>query len=92
MYQMLIDSHVVYIHIFMLMDLMNYQILSRQVAFVKLLVDDTCFHLIGQFIVFIHLKIHVASYEQFYNFDTMSKHGIHDLSFLTRLVVYAIFN
>jgi hypothetical protein len=63
MCQMLIDSPVVYIHTFMLMDLIYYQILSRQVAFVKLLIDDTYFHLIGQFIISIHSKILVASYE-----------------------------
>jgi hypothetical protein len=60
---MLIDSHVVYIQIFMLMDLIYYQILSRHMAFVKSLVDDTCFLLIGQFIISIHLKSHVAFYE-----------------------------
>jgi hypothetical protein len=63
MCQMLIDSHVVYIQIFMLMDLIYYQILSRHVALVKLLVDDTCFLLIGQFMISIHSKSNVAFYE-----------------------------
>jgi hypothetical protein len=60
---MLIDSHVVYIQIYMLMDLIYYQILSRHLVFVKLLVDDTCFLLIEKFIISIHSKSHVAFYE-----------------------------
>jgi hypothetical protein len=59
---MLIDSHVLYSYIYV----DGFNLLSniiKTMAFVKSLVDDTCFHLIGQFIISIHLKIHVASYE-----------------------------